>query len=62
MLLEDKDEDTLRTLRVRTQTVRPPASDSFMSKIETCLGRRVRPLPVGRQQGWRKNKTMATNQ
>ena len=55
-------EDTLRALRVRTQTGCPPPSDSFMSKTETCLGRRVRALPVGQQQGWRKNKRMATDQ
>ena len=62
ILLEAEDEDTLRALRVRTQTGRPLASDSFMSKIETFLGRRVRPLPAGRPQGWRKNKTMSTNE
>lgn len=33
---------------------RPLGSDSFLSKIEHALGRRVRPLPIGRQQGWRK--------
>jgi len=35
-------------LRVRTHTGRPLGSDSFLSKLETLLGRRVRPLPVGR--------------
>jgi len=55
-------EDTLQAFRVRTQTGHPLASDSFMSRIETFLGRRVRPLPVGRQQRWRKSKTMATDQ
>ena len=25
-------------------------SDAFLSKLETLLGRRVRPLPVGRQR------------
>ena len=29
---------------------------STLSKIETILGHRVRPLPVGRQKGWRKKK------
>jgi hypothetical protein len=29
----------------------------LMSKVETFLGRRVRPVPVGRQGGWRKEKT-----
>jgi len=46
----------LRLLRNRTQTGRPLESDSFMSKVEAFLGRRVRPLPVGRQRGWRKDK------
>jgi len=35
-------------LRLRTHTGRPLGSDSFLSKIETALGRRVRPLPRGR--------------
>jgi putative transposase len=35
-------------LRLRTQTGRPLGSDNFLNKIEALLGRRVRPLPVGR--------------
>jgi hypothetical protein len=36
-------------------TGRPLASDSFLSKLETKIGRRLRPLPVGRpQKGARK--------
>jgi putative transposase len=35
-------------IRLRTQTGRPLGSDGFVSKLETLLGRRVRPLPVGR--------------
>jgi len=46
----------LRLLKIRTQTGRPLASDSFVSKVETFLGRRVRPLPVGRQRGWCKDR------
>ena len=30
--------------------------DRFLSKVERLLGRRVRPLPVGRQRGWGKKK------
>jgi hypothetical protein len=45
-------------LRIRTQTGRLLASDRFMSKVEAFLGRRVRPLPVGRQHGWHKDKTL----
>lgn len=43
-------------LRLHTRTGRPLGTDSFVSKIETILGHRVRPLPVGRQKGWRKKK------
>jgi putative transposase len=35
-------------IRVRTRTGRPLGSDRFLAKLETLLGRRVRPLPVGR--------------
>jgi putative transposase len=35
-------------LRLRTQTGRPLGSDGFLSKMEVLLGRRVRPLPIGR--------------
>ena len=51
------DEEMVRMLRVRTQTGRPLASDRFMSKVEAFLGCRVRPLSVGRQHGWRNDKT-----
>jgi len=33
---------------VRTRTGRPLGSDSFMSKLESTLGRRLRALPIGR--------------
>jgi putative transposase len=35
-------------IRLRTNTGRPLGGDSFLSKLETLLGRRVRPLPAGR--------------
>jgi hypothetical protein len=38
----------LAALRPSTQTGCPPASDSFISKLEHTLGHRLRPLPVGR--------------
>ena len=57
MLTGTVDEEMVRLLRIRTQTGRPLASDRFMSKVEAFLGRRVRPLPVGRQHGCRKDKT-----
>ena len=36
------------TLRLNTHRGRPLGSDAFLSKIESLLGRRLRPLPVGR--------------
>ena len=54
MLTAREDEAIVDTLRMRTQTGRPLASDRFLSKLEAKLGRRVRPLPVCRQVGWRK--------
>jgi len=38
----------MEALRLRTHTGRPLGSDAFLSKLETLLGRRVRPLPIGR--------------
>jgi putative transposase len=38
----------LRRLRISTHTGRPLGGDSFLSKVETLLGRRVRAMPVGR--------------
>jgi putative transposase len=48
----DADRDEL--IRMRTQTGRPLGSETFISKLETTLGRRLRPLPVGRPK---KDKT-----
>jgi len=42
------DEADIGRLRVNTHTGRPLGSDSFLSKLERILRRRVRPLPVGR--------------
>jgi putative transposase len=42
------DETELGRLRVNTHTGRPLGSDSFISKLEKLLRRRVRSLPVGR--------------
>lgn len=38
----------LGRVRLSTHTGRPLGSDSFLSKLERLLGRRVRPLPIGR--------------
>jgi len=58
-LVERQDPGMLRTLRVRTQTGRPLANDTFLSKLETKLGRRLRALPPGRPTGWRKKPQTA---
>ncbi len=47
-LAEGLTEAEVAQIRLRTHTGRPLGSDSFVSKLETLLGRRVRPLPVGR--------------
>ena len=49
-------EAEVQAVRERTHTGRPLGSDRFLAKIERLLGRRVRPLPVGRPKGWRKRK------
>jgi putative transposase len=40
--------EALSTLRLSTHRGRPLGSDRFLAKIESLLGRRLRPLPVGR--------------
>jgi len=50
-------EEEVAHIRLRTHTGRPLGGDAFLSKLETLLGRRVRPLPVGRP---RKSKTRGT--
>jgi hypothetical protein len=35
--------------------------DSFLGKLETKLGRRLRPLPPGRPKGWRKQGKRGRN-
>ncbi len=47
-LVEAEDEEMLSALRATTHTGRPLGSDSFLSKLERVLGRRLRPLPRGR--------------
>ena len=46
--------ERLSTLRLNTHRGRPLGSDRFLSKIESLLGRRLRPLPVGRPRKPRK--------
>ena len=55
-LLEMLEEATLSTVRLSTHRGRPLGSDGFLSKLESRLGRRLRPLPVGRPRKRRKNR------
>ena len=50
------DPDVQEAVRRNTCTGRPLGSDAFLSKVEHVLRRRVRPLPIGRQKGWRKKR------
>ena len=47
-LVERLQPQMLSTLRLNTHRGRPLGSDGFLSKIESLLGRRLRPLPIGR--------------
>ena len=47
-LADGVDEQQVARLRENTHTGRPLGSDSFLSKCEKFIGRRVRPLPIGR--------------
>jgi putative transposase len=49
-------DSSIERLRIHTRTGRPLGDDAFLSKVEHLIGRRVRPLPIGRQKGWRKKK------
>lgn len=46
--LQQTNDERDELIRLRTQTGRPLGTDSFMSKLEKAIGRRVRPLPIGR--------------
>ncbi len=48
MLVEAEDEEMVSALRATTHTGRPLGSDRFLNKLESTLGRRLRPLPRGR--------------
>jgi len=47
-LSEGLTEEEVARVRTRTHTGRPLGGDAFLSRVESLLGRRVRPLPVGR--------------
>jgi len=48
----------VRVVRARTHTGRPLAGDAFMAKLERLVGRRLRPLPVGRPRKPKAKKQM----
>ena len=45
---EEGEEAMLRRLRLCTRTGRPAGSETFLRRLERLVGRRLRPLPVGR--------------
>jgi len=47
-------DETLSAVRLNTHRGRPLASDAFLSKLETLLGRRLHPLAVGRPRKTKK--------
>jgi hypothetical protein len=54
-LREKENQEETRKLMVILQCGRPLGSDALLSKVEHALGRRLRPLPVGRPRK-RRNK------
>ena len=48
LLQEPLEEAETERLRSHLHTGRPLASDNWLSKLETRLGRHLRPLPIGR--------------
>ena len=47
-LQQKQDEDMIERIRLNTHTGRPLAGDTFISKLERLVNKRLRPLPVGR--------------
>ena len=56
-LADPEDAKALARMRLSTHRGRPLGSDSFLSKLEHRLGRRLRPLPIGRPR--KKEKPVA---
>ena len=57
MLQAPIDDREAESIRHSTMRCRPLGSDSFVSRIETLIGRRLRSLPVGRPKGWKKKRS-----
>ena len=47
-LSRPEDEEAAAGVRASTHTGRPLGSDAFLSKVESLVGQRIRPLPIGR--------------
>jgi len=61
-VLRDKLETVdLDRLRIYSRTGRPLGTDKFISKLETVIGRRLRPLPVGRPKKKKKKVNKKIN-
>ena len=60
VLEEAVNPDFQKAIRLKTHTGRPLGTDSFMSKLEHMLGRRVRALPTGRPKGSKSKKKKKT--
>jgi putative transposase len=50
------DDADLAKIRISTHSGRPLAADGFLSKLETLIGRRIRPLPPGRPRKYKKTR------
>ncbi|MCJ7749752.1 MAG: RHS repeat protein [Armatimonadetes bacterium] len=47
-LSRPEDEEAVSGVRASSHTGRPLGSDAFLSKVESLMGRRIRPLRIGR--------------
>ncbi|MCB9850109.1 MAG: transposase [Phycisphaerales bacterium] len=56
-LRERDDEAMVEAVRMQTRTGRPLASDRLIARLEARIGRRLRPLPVGRPKKAKSKKT-----
>ena len=59
-LTDGQDDATIERVRLSTSRGRPLGGDSWISKLETTLNRRLRPLPVGRPRK-KRNKAKGKN-
>ena len=55
LLVEKRKEDEEKKIKLHTRTGRPLGSDSFLSKLESKLGRRLRAFSVGRPKKSKRN-------